>query len=211
MRDGMVLRTTLVVTVLVGAVLAEQSWSRLEATVARESLQTLPLALDGWHGRAEALLTKDVVALLGVDEHVYRTYVRSGVPVNLYVGYYNQQKRGDTIHSPQNCLPGAGWQFVDSRVRDIQTPSGLARVNQYVIQKGLQKQMVLYWYQGRGRVIANEYENKALLMWDAATKARTSGGLVRIITPVLTTIDDAAANAASFAAALLPRLEKVMP
>lgn len=211
MRDGMVLRTTLVVTVLVGAVLAEQSWSRLEATVARESLQTLPLALDGWHGRAEALLTKDVVALLGVDEHVYRTYVRSGVPVNLYVGYYNQQKRGDTIHSPQNCLPGAGWQFVDSRVRDIQTPSGLARVNQYVIQKGLQKQMVLYWYQGRGRVVANEYENKALLMWDAATKARTSGGLVRIITPVLTTIDDAAANAASFAAALLPRLEKVMP
>ena len=96
------------------------------------------------------------------------------MPVGLYAGYYRSQRQGDTIHSPQNCLPGAGWRPVSSATINLTSPGGSVPVNQYVIQKGLDQQVVLYWYQGRGRVVANEYANKALLMWDAATLQRTN-------------------------------------
>jgi len=205
------LRAAMVVVLLASAAVLERTVSGAEATVTRAPLDTLPLVIDGWHGRPAAPLAKDVVALLGVDDHVYRTYARAGVPINLYAGYYNSQRRGDAIHSPQNCLPGAGWQPVDSSVAEVPSATGNVRVNQYVIQKGLQKQVVLYWYQGRGRVIANEYSNKALLMWDAATRRRTSGGLVRIITPVTSTTDAASRHAVGFATAVLPQLQQVMP
>ena len=107
-------RVAVVVLLLFGTAVMERAVSGAEADVPRESMQTLPLAFDGWQGRAAAPLAKDVVALLGVDEHVYRTYFRDGIPVNLYAGYYQSQRRGDTIHSPQNCLPGAGWQPVSA-------------------------------------------------------------------------------------------------
>lgn len=203
-------RVLLMVVLLAATAGVERVVSGQENTVPRTPLQTLPLAVDGWHGRATPLAT-DVIASLGVDEHVYRTYVRNGVPLNFYAGYYESQRRGDTMHSPRNCLPGAGWQPVESGTIDIPAPTGSVRVNRYVIQKGAQRQVVLYWYQGRGRVIANEYANKAYLMWDAATSRRTNGGLVRIITPVTTTADAAAQQAVSFAAALLPTLHEVMP
>jgi len=207
---GLTTRVVLTVLLLVATAGIERVVSGQDAAVLRTPLQTLPFVVGGWHGRA-APLASDVVALLGVDDHVYRTYVRDGVPLNLYAGYYDSQRRGDTMHSPRNCLPGAGWQPVESGVIDIPTAAGSVRVNRYVIQKGAQRQVALYWYQGRGRVIANEYANKAYLMWDAATSRRTSGGMVRIITPVTTTTDAATRHATSFAAALLPRLREVMP
>ena len=206
----MIARAIIVILLVSGTVLVERSAAGAETRVPRTPLQTLPFELGGWTGRPATPLSKDVVQLLGVDEHVYRTYVRSGVPVNLYVGYYESQRTGDTIHSPQNCLPGAGWQPVASTTVDIPGNGGPVRVNQYVIQKGLQKQVVLYWYQGRGRVVASEYANKAYLMWDAATARRTSGGLVRVITPVMSTTEAAAQQAVSFAGALLPQLQQVM-
>lgn len=207
----MIVRATVIVGLLALTAVAERALTGIEASIPRESLQTLPLTLEGWQGRADTPLPKDVVALLGVDEHVYRTYVHSGIPVNLYAGYYESQRRGDAIHSPQNCLPGSGWHFLDSRTREIQTGRGSVRVNQHIIQRGAQTQVVLYWYQGRGRVVANEYANKALLVWDAATKRRTNGGLVRVMTPVVTTAEAAAVHATAFATALMPRLERAMP
>jgi EpsI family protein len=208
--SGLTTRVVLIVSLLVTAAGVERVVSGQEATVHRARLQALPLGVDGWQGRATPLAT-DVVALLGVDDYVYRTYVRDGVPLNLYAGYYDSQRRGDTMHSPRNCLPGAGWQPVESGVTDIPAATGAVRVNRYVIQKGAQRQVALYWYHGRGRVIANEYANKAYLMWDAATSRRTNGGMVRIITPVTTTAEAATHQAVSFAASLLPRLHEVMP
>lgn len=208
---GLPVRAIGVIAIVLAAAVVERTAASGETTVPRPSLQSLPLVLDEWEGRAATPLAKDVVAQLGVDEHVYRTYYSGGIPVNLYAGYYNSQRRGDTIHSPQNCLPGAGWQPVESGTLDIAGPGGPVRVNRYVIQKGAHTQIVLYWYQGRGRVVANEYANKAFLMWDAATRRRTNGGLVRVISPVVTTTDAATRHAAAFASALLPRLQQVMP
>jgi EpsI family protein len=207
----MIARALVVIVLLAATAVVERTVSGAEAPVKRAPLESLPFVLGEWEGRPAAPLAKDVVALLGVDEHIYRTYVRDGVPVGLYAGYYDSQRRGDTIHSPQNCLPGAGWHAVSSGTLQLAGAAAPVHVNRYVIQKGMQQQVVLYWYQGRGRVVANEYVNKAYLMWDAARLRRTNGGLVRLITPVTASTDAAVADVAGFASALLPSLERLMP
>lgn len=207
----MIARTAIVVVLLLGASFLGSRAVATEVSVNRAALTTLPYELDDWKGYDAQPLADDIVAVLGVDDYVHRTYLdAAGVPVNLYAGYYHSQRQGDTIHSPQNCLPGAGWRPVSSTTTTIPVAGRDVEVNQYVIQKGLEQQLVLYWYQGRGRVIANEYRNKALLMWDAATKHRTNGGLVRIIVPIAPNID-AASEARAFATAVLPHLERLMP
>jgi len=183
-----------------------------EAEVSRESLSALPLSLDEWRGREAAPLADDVLGQLGVDEYVNRQYAQAGAaPVGVYIGYYASQRQGDTIHSPQNCLPGAGWRPVESGETRLSVGGRGLTVNRFVIQKGLDRQVVYYWYQGRGRVVANEYANKALLMLDAARLNRTNGGLVRLITPVTTTPEAATAHLTAFAATLLPHLDRYLP
>ena len=207
----MIKRAVIVLALLAGSALFAGRISGTEVHVERELLATLPHEIDGWRGREASPLADDVVALLGVDDYIHRLYLsNSGVAVGLYAGYYGSQRQGDTIHSPQNCLPGAGWRPVSSTTVYLSLADRKVPVNQYVIQKGLDQQVVLYWYQGRGRTVANEYANKALLMWDAATLQRTNGGLVRVMTPV-TPGRDAAADVAAFATALLPKLRGLMP
>jgi EpsI family protein len=184
---------------------------RAEVTAERSPLATLPFQLAQWQGRDAPPFEDDVVSQLGVDDYVNRVYVASGTMAGLYVGYYTSQRQGDTIHSPQNCLPGAGWYPIASNIVTIPNGSAAVGVNRYIIQKGVDRQVVLYWYQGRGRVVANEYANKALLMWDAARLRRTNAGLVRIITPVDESVDDATTVASQFASVLLPRLTGHLP
>jgi EpsI family protein len=184
----------------------------VEAPIERASLSTLPHAIDRWQGREATPLAGDVVAQLGVDDYINRTYTANGtVPIGLYAGYYTSQRQGDTIHSPQNCLPGAGWQPVESATISLDVGGRRVPVNQYVIQKGVDRQVVLYWYQGRHRVVANEFANKAFLMWDAAVLRRTNGGLVRVISPLPRTGGNAVQDAIAFATAIVPRLDRLMP
>jgi EpsI family protein len=176
-----------------------------EQPVARESLSTFPRAVDSWTAAGDVPLDEEVVRVLGVDDYVSRTYVSTaGDPANLYIGYYASQRQGDTIHSPQNCLPGAGWQPVESTRTSLAIDGKTVPVNRYVIEKAGARQVVLYWYQGRGRVVANEYANKLWLMVDAARLRRTNGSLVRIV----------AANgraAEDFARVIYPRLSDYLP
>lgn len=207
----MIARTAVVIAMLLGAAAFGARAAGSEMSVPRESLTTLPYEIGDWRGREATPFTGDVVAQLGVDDYIHRTYLADGgQPIGLYAGYYGSQRQGDTIHSPQNCLPGAGWRPVESSIIGIDVNGRSLPVNRYVIQKGLDKQVVLYWYQGRGRVVANEFKNKALLMWDAATLRRTNGGLVRVIVPQ-TPAGDATRDAVAFATALIPRLERLMP
>jgi EpsI family protein len=182
-----------------------------ETHVTRKALAALPSDLDEWRGHDTDAFADDVVLQLGVDEYINRVYVGSAAPIGLYVGYYASQRQGDTIHSPQNCLPGAGWRPIDAGYQDVSTSGGTSRVNRYVIQKGIDRQVVLYWYQGRGRVVANEYANKFLLMWDAAHHNRTNGALVRVIAPVINTVAESTVTATRFSAALLPLLTEHIP
>jgi EpsI family protein len=205
----MIARTLVIIGLVIGTAAYSRHVTAGEAAVSRTALAELPLEIGGWQGRAAQPFPDDIVSQLGVDDYINRLYAGTqGGPISLYVGYYDQQRQGDTIHSPQNCLPGAGWQAVDSATHEL--PGG-AKVNRYVIQKGVDTQVVLYWYQGRGRIVANEYANKALLMLDAARVRRTSGGLVRVITPVTTTPEAALADLSRFSAALLPHLARHLP
>jgi EpsI family protein len=218
----MIVRTAIVVCLLLGAGVYSARLGSTEVSVAREPLRALPLDVGGWHGRDATPLADDVLGTLGVDDYVNRFYVpetapassanaAASTPVGLYVGYYASQRQGDTIHSPQNCLPGAGWRPVEAGRASIDAGGRTLEVNRYVIQKGLDRQVVLYWYQGRGRVVANEYTNKALLMLDAARLNRTSGGLVRVMAPVQTTAEATTEGLTRFVAALFPHLERHLP
>ena len=150
----MIGRAAIVFVLLAATAVASSGARSPEASVARESLERLPQTIGPWHGTDVAPFSDDVIAQLGVDDYVNRRYVgEAGVPVSVYVGYYASQRQGDTIHSPQNCLPGAGWQPIESGVQRVGGPDAAVDVNRYVIAKGANRQVVLYWYQGRGRIV----------------------------------------------------------
>lgn len=208
----MVARALILVSMIAAAGVYAAGASGAEVKVARTPLADLPDTIEAWHGRDSAPFDDDIVAELGVDDYINRYYARDAhPPVALYVGYYDSQRQGDTIHSPQNCLPGAGWRPVSSERATIDGGGTPIQVNRYLIQRGIERQAVLYWYQGRGRVIANEYANKAWLMLDAARLRRTNGALVRLITPVVGTPSAAFDELSAFTNALFPRLSTHLP
>jgi EpsI family protein len=208
----LVARALILVAMIAAAGVYAAGASGDEVPVTRTPLSELPATLDAWQGRETKPFADDVVAALGVDDYVNRSYERDGgPPVALYVGYYASQRQGDTIHSPQNCLPGAGWRPVSSERVTVDAGGTPIEVNRYLIEKGPERQAVLYWYQGRGRVVANEYANKLWLMLDAARLRRSNGALVRVITPVLGTTDAAFDELTAFTGAVFPRLAAHLP
>jgi EpsI family protein len=187
-----------------------------DRTVARAPLASVPCAIGTWQCVGDTPLERDVLAVLGVDDYVNRTYARSDdTLMGLYVGYYGSQRTGEAIHSPQNCLPGSGWQPVSSERTAIDAGGLMLPVNRYIVEKGLNRQVVLYWYQGRGRVIANEYANKFWLMVDQARLHRSNGSLVRLVAPVrglnAAALAAASASADEFARQIYPRLTSYLP
>ena len=122
--------------------------------------------------------------MLRFDDYVLADYrFGDGQPVNLYAAYYRSQRKGQSAHSPQSCLPGGGWEISSIHGMDLQPSSRMVRplhVNRALIQKDSQKQIVLYWFKQRDRVLSNEYLVKLYLFWDAVSRGRTDGALVRI-------------------------------
>lgn len=120
------------------------------------------------------------------SDYVMRDYVNvNGTPANLYIGYYDSQRSGGTYHSPQNCMPGSGWEMTSPESVEITTPQGNKfTVNSYLVENGQSKQIMIYWYQGRGRAIASEYKDKVFTIWDSIIKSRSDGSMVRIMVPV---------------------------
>lgn len=197
---------------LVGAFVLLHTVSHGEAVVPHHPLRELPYALGSWTGTEQALPER-IVQALGVSDHTNRTYISQQYGfAQLYIGYYANQRTGDTIHSPKNCLPGAGWEPVQSGHTKISIPGGHEIiVNEYVIQQGLDKELVFYWYQGRGRVIASEYSGKFWMVADAISRNRTDGALVRLVTPINDGAMPARARLVNFTQLLLPHLESVIP
>lgn len=151
----------------------------------------------------------------GMSDYVLRLYKRPGQTereaFSIYVGYYDRQAQGKTIHSPKNCLPGGGWEpLVSSRER-IQTAQGPVEVNRYLIQNRKSKALVLYWYQGRGRVAANEYAVKWYLLRDQALRGRSDEALVRVIVPVQGSEEEAFRQATRIAGELVGAVSLALP
>jgi EpsI family protein len=205
------------------------SWAtRSEPEQIRQSLEKLPLDLGPWHGRLKPSFDEEVLASLGVDDYLSRVYSRpDGAVVDCYIGYYKSQRQGDTMHSPLNCLPGAGWNPVERGDLQVALSKGGANgstaasprhsieVNRIIIQKGLNKQVVLYWYQSHGRVIASEYWGKIFTVIDAIRINRTDAAMVRVISPVVSLEEQAEAaaqnRAIDFVCEMFPLLDQFLP
>ncbi len=168
------------------------------------------------HPSRDIALSADEERVAGVTSYLVRAYLEDDTPsariaFSLYVGYYDRQTQGRTIHSPRNCLPGGGWEPLTSSRTSIETGAGPAVVNRYLLQRGTARLLVLYWYQGRGRVAANEYAVKWDLLRDAAVHKRTEEALVRIMVPVDGTEGEAFALGQRVAATIVPALNAALP
>jgi EpsI family protein len=174
-----------------------------------------PRDVGDWQGGDALPFSAGTLQVLGPGEFLERVYRRAAQPgVDLFLAYFPSQRTGDTIHSPRHCLPGSGWEPVQSSLLQLTGPDGKAMtVNYWVIAKGEQRQVALYWYQAHGRVLANEYRAKVYQVWDAMRLNRTDGSLVRVITPVagLESLDSARQRAVEFSEQLLPMLGSYIP
>ncbi len=155
--------------------------SERETRPARESFEKFPDQIGAWRKVVDQPLDDKSLELLKPDDYIQRTYVNAeGRPVYLFIAYYFSQRSGKTFHSPQNCLPGSGWEITTrGQVPLPHEPN--ASINDFTIAKESFRMLTLYWYQGRGRTEASEYMDKLRGVQDAFTKNRTDAALVRVM------------------------------
>jgi EpsI family protein len=178
----------------------------------RQPLRELPLNLGAWQARADYQLDEQTLAVLRADDYVARHYGDSHIAIDLFIAYYSSQSNGDAIHSPMNCLPGAGWQPLERSRIAIDVDGGQPiQANSTVVQKGLERRLVFYWYQSHGRTIASEYAAKAYLVLDSIRLGRSDAALVRVIAPLHDGLAAADARARDFARTLYPTLQHHIP
>jgi EpsI family protein len=182
----------------------------------RTPLNSLPSQIDAWKG-SDDVLDQQTLDILGPGEFLVRDYENASQQqpwINLYIAYFPTQKAGDTIHSPNHCLPGAGWVPTSREVVQIARPDGSTfPVNRYVVSKGGERQLVLYWFQAHGREVASEYWAKYYLVADSIRMNRSDGGLVRLMTPMLEgeSVEAAQARVMNLGSQFLPLLERYIP
>jgi exosortase D (VPLPA-CTERM-specific) len=158
---------------------------RLEIIPERTRFVEFPAEIGPWKGHT-SMLDLATEKFLGVDDYVLSDYGRSdGKMVNLYVAYYSSQRQGESPHSPITCIPGGGWAITNLQTINYGDTDDPMPVNRVIIEKGRVKELVYYWFDERGRKIANEYWAKFYLLTDAIAKNRTDGALVRLTTQVL--------------------------
>jgi EpsI family protein len=178
--------------VILSALLLSQAavfygFSRGEQAPEYRSLDQFPTTLGSWHMIQQGIMEPEVKEVLRADDYITRFYANSNTrkAANLFVAFFKSQRAGQAPHSPKNCLPGAGWVWTVSDTIPIQIDgrSQPIQVNRYVVQKGDDKSVVLYWYQSRERVIASEYTAKVYVVADAIRYNRTDTSLVRVVVP----------------------------
>ena len=176
------MRFLVVMVLLVSNAVFLQLHSRVEVGPPRLALASFPLTIGDWSG-VDLTIDAETLKILGDGDFLSRIYERNPHEprIELFVAYFPTQRTGSTIHSPQHCLPGSGWLPIDHGEFHMATGDV---ANRYVIAKGLDRQVVIYWYQAHGRVLAGEYKAKFYLITDSLRNNRSDGALVRIITPL---------------------------
>ncbi len=200
------------VVLLLGGILVVHAPGGTEQLPPRQPLDRLPFQLGGWRGGDDPI-EKRIVEAVGVDDYLSRVYRDpSGNAVQIYIGYYKSQKTGDTFHSPKNCLPGGGWLPVSSETLTFSpAPGERVAANEYVVEKGLDSDLVIYWYQLQGRAVESEYWAKVWMVIDAMTRHRTDGALVRICVPMTRGKTAAIDQGVALARLIYPRLADFVP
>jgi len=203
---GMIAATALIISFIGG---------RTESTPEREYFSSFPRSIGEWSGQPNTL-EKTVLDTLDLTDYLLTDFVsEENIPVNFYVAYYESQRKGSSPHSPTVCLPGSGWQ-ISSLTRQTYNSSGAGKpfeFNRVIISKGKYRQLVYYWFEERGRVMADEYAVKWQLFVDAIFMNRTDGALVRITTPIASgeTEENADQRMAGFMAGAVPLIPVYVP
>ena len=217
-------RFTSAALLMLATALLLQAHSRGEYSPPREPLSSLPSQIDGWTGTDEPM-DQQTLDILGHGEFLVRDYARdrentspsqpdSQPWINLYLAYFPSQKTGDTIHSPNHCLPGAGWVPTSREIVHLAAPDGSSfPANRYGVSKMGDRQLVLYWFQAHGRVVASEYWAKYYLVSDSIRMNRSDGALVRLRTPMLDgeSAEAAQARMMKLGSQFLPMLDRYIP
>lgn len=173
--------------------------SRGESIPAIRPLAELPTRFGEWHLLQEGYVDAETQAILKADDTLTRTYAsdKQRTPANLFVAYFKTQRSGQAPHSPKNCLPGAGWEAMSTSLLQVPIPGeSPITINLYVVARGEQKSLVLYWYQMQHRVVASEYKAKVLLVADAIRYNRSDTSLVKVVVPVINGDDQGATERA---------------
>src|SRR5690625_1226852 len=193
---------------------------RVAVDVARDPLVLFPNRIEGWTAGTAQRLAPNIEAVLAADDYLNVAYSSPGAaqPVDFFVAYYTDQAGGAGIHSPEVCIPAGGWEMsrITRRNVPVSLPDGTVRelpVNRAIVQKGLQQQVVYYWFEQRGRHLTSDYVVKATTVLDAVTRGRTDGALVRVITPIGSgeRQEQADARLAGFLQDMLPILPRYIP
>jgi EpsI family protein len=209
-------RYWLMVAVLLGATTGMAYLSHGESTPLAKPLAQFPAQVGPYTKVIEWPLDTYTLGILKVTDYLNRGYWTPGMNrdlMGLYIGYFKSQRTGATIHSPKNCLPGAGWNPQQASTYQLPLPDGrTAPVNLYILRKGDDEELVLYWYQSHGRIVASEYWGKFYLVYDALRLNRTDAALIRITVP----IDDgdestAKQRAIAFAKQVAMDVEQIIP
>jgi len=210
----MMFRSAVLIVLFAGAFAVRSGLDSPRVMKNAEPLSQFPSALGQWQGR-DLPLEPDVIKVAAVNDYLNRQYQTSDAGLGLYIGYYQSQRQGEALHSPLFCLPGAGWQPVKTEITDLQIPgeaAGGRKVNALIVERGLDRLLVLYWYQTFGRVIASEYSRKLFLMQDALFSGRTDVALIRITTAIRSRDARAETNsldvARPFAEMILPQVQQ---
>lgn len=175
-----------------------------------------PTTLGAWQGQGTRL-DPEIAQVLGADDYISAIYRQPSQPqVDLFVAYYHKLTEGSGIHSPEVCIPAAGWEIAALEPMGLDLPaSGWPpfQLNRAVIEKGLQQQLVYFWFEQRGRRITNDYAAKAATVWDSLRTGRTDGALVRFVTPIVPGEAPGAADARlqALMAEALPALPRFVP
>jgi EpsI family protein len=170
-----------------------------------QPLDTIGRHIAGFSGTDNPPMDEAILRQLLPTSYLSRTYRKPGMDADLFIAFYAQQRAGESMHSPKHCLPGAGWEIWDYGAAEIPLPAGMVKVNRYSISRESTRDVVLYWYQSKGRIIASEYLGKILLARDALLHNSTAASIVRITVPDKA---DALPAATAFAAELIPQLER---
>jgi EpsI family protein len=201
----------IIITMLFSSILLE-FLSYSEKIIPNKPFDSFPLEIGQWKGVKDELDTK-IYNILGVEDYIMANFYSADKKmVNLYVGFYQSQREGDLIHSPKNCMPGSGWNIIETSQEVIEIDNNV-KINsiKLLLQKGSEKQIVLYWFQSRGRIVTSEYMEKIWLVVDSIIKHRTDGSFVRFISPLYTNENETVEGMKEFVKIVFPYLNDYIP
>jgi EpsI family protein len=189
--------------------------ARPEIVPSAPPLSGFPTRFAGWTLLQEGYVDEETRSVLQADDLLTRIYSRStdNAPTNLFIAAFRSQRTGKSPHSPKNCLPGSGWVQSSSGTQTIDVPNeGPIEVNRYIVSRGDARSVVMYWYQSRYRVVADEFRAKAYVVLDSMRYNRSDTALVRVVTPVVNRNDNEAVKTATqFIADVFPNLREALP